>query len=173
MILPSPGTTTSLRCDKRRLRSAIRQRLFQRSRHNRCRLWVAADGRHRRRRGRRQQRARLIGHVDVVAFARFGDGIGDVGRDDQGMHFPGFHVEATQMLLERSSAAAIATDTLSLDFGMSADFATHYAWLPAGRYGIENLAGLDKVPAAGATLVVGAPNHVGGTGGPARIFAMV
>lgn len=92
---------------------------------------------------------------------------------DGGLHFPGFHIEATQMLLEQTSAAAMGVDTLSLDHGPSGDFATHYAWLPSGRYGIENLAGLDQVPAAGATLVVGAPKHKGGTGGPARVFAMV
>ncbi|HHI69853.1 MAG TPA: cyclase family protein, partial [Rhodobacteraceae bacterium] len=68
---------------------------------------------------------------------------------------------------------SIAVDTLSLDHGPSADFLTHYAWLPSGRFGIENLANLDKVPAAGATLVIGAPKHRGGSGGPARIFAMV
>lgn len=104
-------------------------------------------------------------HLGSDAFA---------GRDaDGGLHFPGFHIEATQMLLEETQASAIAVDTLSLDHGPSADFATHYAWLPAGRYGIENLAGLDQVPEAGATLVVGAPKHRGGTGGPARIFAMM
>ncbi len=92
---------------------------------------------------------------------------------DGGMHFPGFHVEATQMLLEETTAAAIGVDTLSLDHGPSADFATHYAWLPSGRYGIENLRNLANVPAAGATLVVGAPTHRGGSGGPARIFALV
>ncbi|RVT85613.1 cyclase family protein [Rhodobacteraceae bacterium CCMM004] len=106
--------------------------------------------------------------------AKAGDQAAFTGRDGDGvLHFPGFHIEATQMLLEETTAAAIAVDTLSLDHGPSADFATHYAWLPAGRYGIENLAGLDQVPAAGATLVVGAPKHRGGTGGPARIFAMV
>lgn len=92
---------------------------------------------------------------------------------EAGLSFPGFHIEATQMLLEQTAAAAIAVDTLSLDHGKSADFATHYAWLPAGRYGIECLAGLAQVPAAGATLIVGAPKTRGGTGGPARIFAMV
>lgn len=97
--------------------------------------------------------------------------VGDSG--DGVKHFPGFHIEATQMLLEETTAVAMAVDTLSLDHGPSADFATHYAWLPSGRYGIENLAGLADVPAAGATLVVGAPTHPGGTGGPARIFAMV
>lgn len=87
-------------------------------------------------------------------------------------HYPGFHVEAVHMLLETSQAMSIAVDTLSLDHGMSTDFATHYAWLPTGRFGIENLANLHKVPANGATLVVGAPKHRGGTGGPARIFAL-
>ncbi len=88
-------------------------------------------------------------------------------------HYPGFHVEAAKMLMEDTGAMSLAVDTLSLDHGKSADFATHYAWLPTGRFGIENLANLDKVPEKGATLVVGAPKHKGGTGGPARIFAMI
>lgn len=92
--------------------------------------------------------------------------------DGKAQHYPGFHIEATEMLLE-TGAASMAVDTLSLDHGISADFATHYAWLPQGRFGIECLANLDRVPAAGATLVIGAPKHRGGTGGPARIFAMV
>lgn len=87
------------------------------------------------------------------------------------LHFPGFHNEAAAMLLE-TNAAAIGVDTMSLDHGASADFGVHYSWLPAGRYGIEGLANLDRLPAAGATLVVGAPKHRGGTGGPARVFAL-
>ena len=94
------------------------------------------------------------------------------GFDGEKQHYPGFHVEAAQMLLE-TGARSIASDTLSLDHGPSADFATHYAWLPAGRFGIECLANLDKVPAAGATIVIGAPKHRGGTGGPARILALI
>lgn len=87
------------------------------------------------------------------------------------MHFPGFHVEAIQQLLE-TSTKAIAVDTLSLDFGQSPDFIVHNTWLPAGRYGIEAIANLSAVPAAGATIVVGAPKIRGGTGGPARVFAL-
>jgi len=102
--------------------------------------------------------------VDTDGFRNF---------DGKAQHYPGFHVEAAKMLIEETGATSIGVDTLSLDHGMSADFATHYAWLPTGRFGIENLAGLDKVPASGATLVVGAPKHKGGTGGPARIFAMI
>ncbi len=88
-------------------------------------------------------------------------------------HYPGFHVEAAMMLMEETGAMSIASDTLSIDHGISADFATHYAWLPTGRFAIENLANLDNVPQSGATLVVGAPKFRGGTGGPARIFALV
>lgn len=93
--------------------------------------------------------------------------------DSEGtQHYPGFHIEATEMLLE-TGVASMAVDTLSLDHGASQDFATHYAWLPTNRFGIECLAGLDQVPASGATLVIGAPKTGRGTGGQARIFAMV
>ncbi len=101
------------------------------------------------------------------------------GFDGAAQHYPGFHVEAAEMLMDRldgkieAGAGSIAVDTLSLDFGMSPDFVTHYKWLPSGRFGIECIAGLDDVPATGATLVVGAPKHAGGSGGPARIFALV
>ena len=88
------------------------------------------------------------------------------------MHFPGFHIEATQMLTE-TGAVGMAVDTLSLDHGMSPDFATHYAWLPTNRWGIECIANLDAMPASGATLILGAPKHRGGSGGPARVLAMM
>lgn len=101
-----------------------------------------------------------------------GDAAAFRGWDGEKQHYPGFHIEATKMLLE-TGAASIGVDTLSLDHGISGDFPTHYAWLPANRFGIENLAALDQVPAAGATIVIGAPKRRGGTGGPARIFAML
>lgn len=94
--------------------------------------------------------------------------------DDQGaMHFPGFHPDAAAMLMEGREVVGIASDTLSLDHGASKDFATHYAWLPTNRWGIECIAGLAELPATGATLVVGAPKVTGATGGPARLFALV
>jgi kynurenine formamidase len=91
---------------------------------------------------------------------------------DGKLAFPGFSKAACDVLAERG-VAAIGVDTLSLDPGNSADFAVHYSWLPGGRYGIENLANLDAVPAVGATVFVGAPKHKGGTGGPARVMAVV
>ncbi len=93
--------------------------------------------------------------------------------DDAGnFAFPGFGKSATDLLLERN-VAAIGVDTLSLDPGNSADFAVHFSWLPAGRYGIEGLNNLEELPVTGATIVVGAPKHRNGTGGPARVLALL
>lgn len=94
--------------------------------------------------------------------------------DDKGvLHFPGFHPDAAQMLMEETTAIGIAVDTLSIDHGASPDFATHYLWLPTNRWGLECVAGLSNLPAQGATLVVGAPKNRGGTGGPSRVLALV
>lgn len=103
-------------------------------------------------------------HVGAERFRNVGE--------DKAMHFPGFHVEAAQMLMEDGNTVGIAVDTLSLDFGPSPDFATHYAWLPSGRWGLECVANLGALPAKGGTLIVGAPKVRGGTGGPTRVLAV-
>ncbi len=101
-------------------------------------------------------------------------GEGFVNRDDEGvMHFPGFHVEAADMLMSERGALGIASDTLSLDHGASSTFETHYAWLPSGRWGVECIAGLDAVPATGATVLVAAPKIGGATGGNSRVMALI
>ncbi len=89
------------------------------------------------------------------------------------MHFPGFGADATEWLLKERRVVGIAVDTLSLDHGASKDFKTHVTWLSAGRWGLENVANLDRVPARGATLVVGLAKVKDATGGPARLIALV
>lgn len=89
------------------------------------------------------------------------------------VHFPGFHLETVDMLLEERNVKGIFVDTLSLDYGISENFAVHYKWLPANRWGMECVANLDKMPAKGATVVIGAPAIEGATGGPTRILALV
>jgi kynurenine formamidase len=89
------------------------------------------------------------------------------------MHFPGFHVEAAHFLISERNATGIAVDTLSLDYGRSADFATHYAWLPSNRWGLEAVANLAELPPTGTTLVVGGPKIKGATGGPSRVLALL
>jgi kynurenine formamidase len=112
--------------------------------------------------------AMLSGWDDYVRTDKFRNA------DDQGgMHFPGFHIEAIEMLLGERNAVGIFVDTLSLDYGQSADFAVHYRWLPANKWGVECVANLAQMPASGATVVVGGPKIAGATGGPSRILGFV
>jgi kynurenine formamidase len=106
---------------------------------------------------------------------RAGDAEAYLNADSGGvLHFPGFAGETGEFLAaERPQVRAIGLDTASLDFCPSTDFPTHLAWLPTGRFGIENLANLEQVPPAGAVAVIGAPKLSGGSGGPARILALV
>ena len=86
-------------------------------------------------------------------------------------HFPGFSAEAVQWLLAERGITALGVDTLSLDPGNSTTFPVHYMLLGSDRYGIENLANLDKVPPRGATAIVGVVPWEEGSGGPARVLA--
>ena len=95
------------------------------------------------------------------------------GKNSGTMHFPGIHPQAAEWLIRERRVAGLAVDTLSLDHGPSRDFRTHQLWLPSGRWGIENIANLDKVPASGATIVVGLPKVKDASGGPARMFALI
>jgi hypothetical protein len=89
-------------------------------------------------------------------------------RDADGdFHFPGISPEAAEWLIRERQVIGLAVDTLSLDHGTSKDFKTHLLWLPTGRWGLENVANLDQLPASGATLVVGLAKVKGATGGPA------
>ena len=96
------------------------------------------------------------------------------GIDDAGtLHFPGFHLEAAQMLMEERDIKGILVDTLSLDYGASSDFAVHFEWLPSNRWGVECVANLGDLPPVGATVIVGGPKIEGATGGPSRVIALV
>jgi kynurenine formamidase len=86
-------------------------------------------------------------------------------------HFPGFGIEAAEWLLDHREIAALGVDTLSLDVGESTTFDVHLALLGADRYGIENVANLSRIPARGATVIVGVVPWEKGSGGPCRLFA--
>jgi kynurenine formamidase len=88
------------------------------------------------------------------------------------MHFPGFGKEAAEFLVRERDIVGIGVDTLSLDAGISKDFAAHVTVLGANKWGIENLANLAKIPESGATVFVGVPRVRGASGGPARVVAV-
>lgn len=88
------------------------------------------------------------------------------------LHFPGFSEEAIQYLLRNPKIVALGIDTLSIDYGASKNFQGHRISHGSGLYHLENLTNLDKLPARGAVIFVGALPIVGGSGSPARVLAM-
>ncbi len=96
---------------------------------------------------------------------------GGVGFPD--LNFPGFSFDAADWLVTHRNIVGIAVDTMSLDPGNSADFAVHFGFLASGRYGIESLANLDAVPAAGGRAFIGAIPWEDGSGSPCRVLALV
>jgi len=121
---------------------------------------------------------RLPDNCCIAMLSGWAQHVGDpakyTGKDAGGsFHFPGFAPELAAWLLKERKVLGLAADTLSLDNGQSKDFKTHYIWLPSGRWGLENVANLDKLPSSGATLVVGLAKVKGATGGPARLIALV
>ncbi len=87
-------------------------------------------------------------------------------------HFPGIAPDAAGYLRDRK-IAGMGIDTPSVDYGPSQKFETHGTTNPAGIYHIENAANLTQLPPRGFTVVVAPINTVGGSGGPARVFALL
>jgi len=123
-----------------------------------------------------RRHGRIPRDAAVLMYSGWGAKVGDAdayrGTDAAGtLHFPGFSPEACEWLLQRRGIRSLGVDTLSIDPGNSATFDTHLVLTGADRYGVENLAHLDRIPPAGATLVVGLIPFEEGSGGQARVFA--
>jgi len=96
-----------------------------------------------------------------------------LGLDRAGaMHFPGAGAEAAAFLVAERGIAGLAVDTLSLDRGVAAGSDAHRVVLGSGRYGVECVAGLDRVPDRGALVLIGALPVLAGSGAPARVLAL-
>jgi kynurenine formamidase len=88
------------------------------------------------------------------------------------MHFPGFSEEAAKFLVEARAVLALGIDTLSVDPGSSKTMAVHEYTLAHSVYHLENVANLERVPDAGAVVVVAPMKLEGEVDGPVRILAL-
>jgi kynurenine formamidase len=93
--------------------------------------------------------------------------------EDNVLHFPGYSEESATFLIEKRNINGIGIDTLSADCGMSSSFPVHHIINGAGKYILENVANLDKLPPTGATLLIAPIKIEGGSGGQARIWAIL
>jgi kynurenine formamidase len=94
-----------------------------------------------------------------------------------GGHTPGITVECAKFLAEGSSIVGYGVETVGTDAGIAHSFdppfPAHNFLLGAGKYGVTQLAHLAQLPPLGATIVVAPLKLVGGTGSPARVFALL
>ena len=67
----------------------------------------------------------------------------------------------------------IGVDTASIDPGTSQDFPVHRLAAANAVVGIENLTNLEALPAVGAIVIALPMKIAGGSGGPARVVALV
>lgn len=72
-----------------------------------------------------------------------------------------------------TAVGALAIDTASIDYGQSKDFIAHQVLNGANEPAFENVAKADRLPPTGATFIALPLKIEQGTGGPARIIAVV
>ncbi len=89
------------------------------------------------------------------------------------LHFPGFSREAVKFLIDQRHIRGIGIDTLSVDHGLSRDFPVHHLLGKADCWGLENLAHLKNLPPQGFYVLVAPIKIETGSGGPARVFAIL
>jgi kynurenine formamidase len=93
--------------------------------------------------------------------------------DASNLHFPSYGVDAARLLVEGRQVAALGADVASIDYGPSTDFMVHRIAAGHGVPGLENLTNLDRLPATGAVVAALPLKIAAGSGGPARVVALV
>jgi kynurenine formamidase len=98
-------------------------------------------------------------------------------KDGQGVaHYPGWSLPALKYLYEERKITASGHETTDTDPGLATskeDYSLEAYVLSTNHYQIELLTNLDQVPESGAIVVASFPKPKGGSGFPARVFAIL
>jgi kynurenine formamidase len=107
---------------------------------------------------------------------RWPDAAAMANKDREGVaHYPGWTLAALKYLYEDRKITASGHETTDTDPGMATsknDFSLEAYILGTNHFQIELLANLDQVPESGALVIVSFPKPKGGSGFPARVFAI-
>jgi len=107
---------------------------------------------------------------------RWPDGAAMENKDKGGIsHYPGWTLPVLKYLFEERKITASGHETTDTDPGIAAskdDVTLETYILSTNHYQIELLANLDQVPETGALVIVSFPKPKGGSGFPARVFAI-
>ncbi len=96
---------------------------------------------------------------------------------EDGAHSPGPDAGAVLFLVNERGIRGFGTETVGTDAGQGMHFTppfpAHYHLHGAGRYGLQCLSGLDRLPPTGALLMAAPLKIRNGTGSPLRVLALV
>ena len=94
-----------------------------------------------------------------------------------GAHTPGPDPEAVEFLVKERDVFGFGTETIGTDAGQAPHFTppfpAHFFMHGAGRYGLQCLCNLDRLPPTGAVIISPPLKIVGGSGSPLRVLALV
>jgi len=91
-------------------------------------------------------------------------------------HYPGWSLPALKYLYEERKITASGHETTDTDPGIATtkdDYSLETYILSTNHYQIELLTNLDQVPESGALIICTFPKPRGGSGFPARVFAIL
>lgn len=101
---------------------------------------------------------------------------GYTNRREDGAHTPGPDADAIQYLLERD-VLGLGVETIGTDAGqahlLDPMYPAHTLLHGAGKYGLQCLENLDRLPATGAIVIASPLKIRGGSGSPLRVLALV
>jgi len=97
--------------------------------------------------------------------------------DDTGQHTPGPSSEAVQFLVQERRVLGFGSEAIGTDAGqgihLRPPYPCHYFMHGAGRYGLQCLTNLDRLPPTGSLLICPPLKIQKGSGSPLRVLALV
>lgn len=97
--------------------------------------------------------------------------------EDGAPHYPGFGKESAGFLTTERDVLGVGTEAIGTDaaVGAQADpaFPNHAIMHGAGRFGLTQLANVEKLPPTGAVIIAAPLKLQNGSGSPVRVIALV
>jgi kynurenine formamidase len=97
--------------------------------------------------------------------------------DETGQHTPGPDVDAVRFLVEERDLLGFGTESIGTDAGQAyhlrPPYPCHSLMHGSGRYGLQCLANLDRLPPVGAVVLAAPLKIQQGSGSPLRVLAFV
>jgi len=109
--------------------------------------------------------------------SRYWDSSAFLESDEHGTHWPGIDSECARFLAEETDIRGYGVEQIGIDCGLAHEldppWPAHHYLLGAGKFGLAQLASLDRLPPTGSLLIPAPLRIVRGSGSPTRVMALV